>query len=215
MKKKVLIAYGILIIIGVKLFVTFVSNEKIISNYKSGIYDINAQKKMLLFNFVEPYIAHYNYGNILYKNSDFDGAIKEYNKALKLFPTEEKECDIRINLALAMLANIDEKSEADEKIEKLLEARKKLCEVGCANENDSYGHNETAEELKSEIDELIEKLKQTTDSEEKESDEKEDKQEEQIEQKIDKIQEQLEQIQRDAQQARDENLDYIRTTGYE
>lgn len=204
MKRKTLIFYIILILIIIKLPATFLMNEKFISNYNNGIYRESEVKKFLYFNFIESYIANYNYGNVLYKNNNFDKAITEYKKALKRFPPEEKECSIRINLALAMLAKIDENDSKDNKINALKDARKELCSDTCENEN--------VKQLKSEIDEILKKLNEDTQSEEKEPEENEEPEEEQHEKNKDKIQEELEKIQKDAQKARYEKLEYINSS---
>lgn len=210
MKKKVLIVYIILIFIVIKLTSTFFINESFISKYNKGNYDKNQVKKLFFLNIIQPYIAHYNYGNVLYKNSDFDGAIEEYNKSLKLFPSEEKECSIRINLALAMLAKLDEKESVEEKIEILNDAKAKLCEDDCKNEN--------VQQLKSDIDKMLEELNKSENSEEQENKDKktdEKENENQEKQEVDKIKQQLEQFQKEAGSVRQDDLDYIRSVSYE
>ena len=71
---------------------------------------------------------------------------------------------MRINLALAMIKNMGKDYDSEEKVESSLEtlkeARNILLENNCATENGD-GHNETAEELKEEIDEMIEELEKT------------------------------------------------------
>ena len=107
-------------------------------------------------------------GNIHYQNKEYDYAIEEYQTALDLNPSQERECSVRINLALAMIKTLCEDYANEEKLEasiaKLKEARGILLEDGCATD-DGDGHNETAEQLKREIDQLIdelEKKQQTT-----------------------------------------------------
>lgn len=101
MKKIIIVIYIILLLIALKLIVTFVTNEVFISKYNNGKYDETDVKSLFVLNFFEPYTAYYNNGNILYYNNDFDGAINSYTKALELSPPEDKERDIRINLELA------------------------------------------------------------------------------------------------------------------
>lgn len=212
MKKKVIIIYVILILIVIKLTTTFFINESFISKYNKGIYNENQIKKLFFLNIFQSYIAHYNYGNVLYQKEDYDGAIKEYQKALKANPPRDKECSIRINLALAMIAKIDENEKTEEKINELNEARKTLCEKGCANENDNLGHSDTAEKLKSDIDKIIEALQNSNTEEQEESSETEEEEQEEIKQNLDKIQEQLEKIQKEARESRQEDLEYIRSS---
>lgn len=204
MKRKTLIFYIILILIIIKLPATFLMNEKFISNYNNGIYRESEVKKFLYLNFIESYIAHYNYGNVLYKNNNFDKAITEYKKALKRFPPEEKECSIRINLALSMLARINENDNKDDKIKALQDARQELCNDTCENEK--------VKQLKLEIDEMIKSLNENNQNEEDEPEENEEQEDEQKEKNKNEIQEQLEKIQKDAKKARDEELDYINSS---
>lgn len=157
------------------------------------------------------YKVHYNYGNTLYKKEDFDSAINEYTKALKWNPIHNKQCSIRINLALSIIANIDEKSDIQVKISELQEARKVLCEKGCANANDNLGHNSTAEQLKSDIDKMLEELQKSNAQGDGDKDDIDDEKEENI-QNIDKVQEELEKIQKDARNSRQEGLEYIRSS---
>ena len=160
--KKFLISAGILFsILWVCLFMNHITNEKLISNYENGIYEKN---NFTFFGFFEPYIAHYNQGNIEYKNKNYEKAIEEYQKAIKCHMPKEKECLARINIALAMVIPIDEdevnSQNIDDTIKKLEEARDILTEKGCANENDSNGHNQDAQQLKEDIDDFIERLKE-------------------------------------------------------
>jgi len=100
-KKIIIIVYIILLLIAIKLIATFITDEIFISKYNDGIYDVNDVRSLFILNAFERYTAHYNYGNILYYNNDFDGAIDEYEKALTLSPPKDKEEDIRTNLEIA------------------------------------------------------------------------------------------------------------------
>ena len=101
LKKIFIIIYAIFILILLKLIISFLINESFISKYNSRIYNSEDVKGLFILNVFEPYTAHYNNGNILYYNNDFEGAIEEYEKALKMFPPKDKEIDIKINLELA------------------------------------------------------------------------------------------------------------------
>ena len=157
MKKRVIAVFIIFVVIWLKLICTYSINEIFIMQYNAKKYEENFVKKLFIGNFLEPYIAHYNYGNVLYKNNNYDKAIEEYNKALKLYPKHDRECKIRINLALAMLKKIDEKDESEDNKKTTLSilnsAKEVLFEHGCANRDDNNGHNEDAEKLKKEIEE--------------------------------------------------------------
>ena len=160
--KKLLITVGIVSgILWVCLFMNHIANETLISNYEDGMYEKN---DFTFFGFFEPYISHYNQGNIEFKNKNYEKAIEEYQKAIKCHMPEDKECLARINIALAMVIPIDEdeinSQNIDETIKKLEDAKDVLTEKGCAHENDSNGHNQDAQQLKEDIDDFIERLKE-------------------------------------------------------
>lgn len=157
------------------------------------------------------YIFYYNSGNRDFERMDYVGAIEEYENALASNPTHGKECSIRINLALAMIYNLGEDfaepENVENSIEVLLAAKDVLLEEECATlEGD--GHSETAEQLKREIDELIEQLQQEASSKPSEDEEEETESpqgtiDEETEQEI---MEQLQQTQSSATQERQENI---------
>lgn len=159
--------YLIMLIVCIKLAFSYIYNECLIDKYNDNDYSSDTDP-LLFCNWVQPYLAHYNMGNIHYQNKEYDYAIEEYQTALDLNPSQERECSVRINLALAMIKTLGEDYANEEKLEasiaKLKEARGILLEDGCATD-DGDGHNETAEQLKREIDQLIdelEKKQQTT-----------------------------------------------------
>ena len=126
--------------------------------------DASSIERALLFpNIPAGYVPWYNLGNIAYKKGDYDEAITDYYAALNHAIPEKKECPIRINLALAMLGQIDWQRFGQEEtlasdIETLLTAREVLLEKGCAHDEDNLGHNLEAQTLKNEIDELLKSL---------------------------------------------------------
>lgn len=130
---------------------------------------------LMVFNWNEPYIAYYNKGNICYQKENYLDAIEAYNMALKKNPPEEKECAIRINIALTMLATIKDSYQnptyVDECLTVLYEAREVLLENGCATA-EGEGHSKKAEQLREEIEAMINELeqKQSESEDQKESD---------------------------------------------
>jgi len=113
------------------------------------------------------YIFIYNKGNKLYERFDYEGAIEQYQDALDAHPPHfifKKECSVRVNLALAMIYNMGPDYAAPENVENsintLMEARDILLEDDCAT-NEGDGHSEPAQQLKEEIDDLIEQLQQS------------------------------------------------------
>lgn len=165
MKKRIIIClYIIALLVFLKLLVSYLYNEHLNKNYYQG--DYNSFYDMLTYlNFPESYIAYYNNGNVYYRREEYGKAADLYRKALDSNPRHYEgkmdECDVRINLALAMVRglgddyNIPEKKE--ESLSVLYEARDVLLEDGCATENDD-GHSQKAERLKKEIEKMIEEL---------------------------------------------------------
>lgn len=159
--KKILMVVGILLLLFfICLLAGYAANESMIDKYNRGIYEKN---DLAVLGFTEPYIAPYNQGNNYFREGDYESAIEEDKKALDKNPPHDKECLIRINLALAMVTPIkpDEITEnnLEETINILEEAKNVLIQHGCANKDDHNGHNEDAQRLKDEIDAFEEMLK--------------------------------------------------------
>jgi tetratricopeptide (TPR) repeat protein len=140
-------------------------------------------KPLTLFNWTEGYVAYYNQGNIYYQQGEYLNAIDAYDKALEENPPEGKECAIRINKVLAMLATVGElyndPAFTDTVLPILYEARNVLLEEDCATEAGD-GHSAEAEQLKKEIEEMIKEVeKQQSESDfSKEPDDKKSEQDE-------------------------------------
>ena len=156
-----------------------------------------------LMIYFQLYIYHYNKGNDAYENGDYESAIEAYEDALACHVPDKKECDIRVNLALAMIAPIDlenlSESEVDDTIALLKEARDVLTEDGCAHMDDEDGHDADAQTLKDEIDEYIEQLEnpQSTelsqDPNQNQDPDKPDEKEDEKEENMDELQEIMQQ----------------------
>lgn len=209
MKRILRIICILLSIFFICLLVNYFSNESMIEDYNNGVYGEN---KLAVLGFTEPYIAHYNQGNVYYKAKEYDKAVKEYEKALESNPPHDRECLIRINLALAMIAPIDiEKvtpKEVEDTIEILEGAKSVLYEQECATE-EGDGHNREAQTLADEIDELEKLLKEDSDPDDGGEDDPEEKETETETQDLKEEknkQQQLEEIQRQAAQERESEL---------
>lgn len=160
----------IAIVLGVVLFLFFglltfnyCYNEFIISKYDEHDYSYN-DDAIVHTSIFEAYKAYYNNGNIHYQKGEYEEAIEDYKQALECNPPHDGvECDIRVNLALAIIGTLPEDYSAPANIEQsittLEEARDYLLEEDCAM-NEEDGHDEDAQKLKEEIDKLIEQLKQ-------------------------------------------------------
>lgn len=163
LKKRVIVCMVITwVILFDSLFCRFVYNKALIYAYERCNYSINADG-LLDGNWLQPYIAYYNKGNLAYQQGAYDEAIESYTKALEKRMPEEKECAVRINLALALLGAMGEDYNMSENaaysMQILYLARDVLLEKGCADELGT-GHSDTAEILKTEIEEMIKSVEE-------------------------------------------------------
>ena len=205
MKRKILIAiYIFLILIMLKLIYNTVANSILISKYNNGEYSEKQAKALTFLNFPQSYVANYNYGNILYQNEKYESAIAEYKKALDDNPPKDKECNIRINYALAICKNIqvdeNDQNSIQNAINEYETAINILTQNGCANKNDNNGHSQKAEKLKQDIQNEINRLKkmqqdQANNTNNNENDENKNKPQN-IEEQIQKLKEEAIQEQR-------------------
>ena len=157
-----LVGIGILIV-AIILGSRLITNHSFVNAYNRGEYETKAEEQLLKMNFPESYLPFYNLGNAAYKMGDYNSAIGYYNQALQNYPPKNKECLIRINLALSLcntidFYNLDSQEKIDTALFVLYKARDVLLEKGCAT-NEGDGHNADAQKLKEDIDAMIEKLK--------------------------------------------------------
>ena len=142
------------------LLVNYLNNEQLIRKYYDEIYEDN---KLSVLGFLEPYVAPFNKGNNYFQQEYYEAASEEYEKALELNPPEDKDCRIRINMALAMVTPIDPEevtlANLEDYIDILDEAREVLYENGCATE-EGDGHDKEAQELADDIDDFEEELRE-------------------------------------------------------
>ena len=154
----------VICVAGASIVARVLVNRTFVKNYNSGTYDGELEEKLLFLNFPQSYIPYYNLGNTSYKNLCYTEAVGYYNEALKMHPPAVKECSIRINLALALCNTIDftditSQDKIDMALFVLYQARDVLLENGWAvNEGDNY-RDKDAQQLKEDIDKMIEKLK--------------------------------------------------------
>ncbi len=173
MKKAIFITlYSMLVLGCLVLIFNYGYNMLVNYCYSQGNYSLDT-KPLQMFNITEQYIAYYNQGNIYYQEEKYIEAIDSYDKALAKKPPKGKECAIRVNKALAMLATIgdlyQDPAYVDIVLPILYEAKNVLLEDGCATEQ-SDGHSKEAEQLKKEIEAMIKELeKQQEGNEQKES----------------------------------------------
>lgn len=199
MKRKILtVIYVILIVIMLKLIYNTIANNILISKYNNGEYSEDNAKALTHFNFIESYIANYNYGNILYQKGEYDEAVKKYKQALEGIIPEKQECKIRINCALAICKTVsldeNDQNSIKEAIETYENAIEILTQEGCASKNNNMGHSQKAEQLRKDIQNEINRLKKLKQNDSDEDDEEQEdsnnnEKNETIEEKIQNIKE--------------------------
>ena len=158
----ILIAWGIVYKV--------IKNHSFVVAYAKDEYLVENEEKLLFLNAPESYLPYYNLGNVSYNQKDYNSAIGYYAKALTLYPLGQKECDIRINLALSMCNTIDfQNLSSQEKVDTALiilyKARDILLENGWAAENPEEAKDADAQQLKEDIDRIIEQLENPDNSE--------------------------------------------------
>ena len=160
MVKKIAIAVWILTatFLGI-LVLNYFGNRRMIENYDQGVYQ---QNELGFLGFTQPYINHFNKGNIFYRLGDYQKAKEEYQLALNLRPQDPYDCKIRVNYALAYVTPIDVKSINEDNYKDVIEicetAKSILAEKDCATANND-GHYYAAQKLYNEINDFIESLK--------------------------------------------------------
>ena len=162
MKKILKLLVIILGIILIKFIFTFFLNEIIIWNYNNDRYNDILIKLLYPLNYNQTYIVYYNNGNILYRKEKYTEAIERYNKAIDKKPPQNRICDVRINLALAMIKEIDNSFDYKTAYNQLESAKDNLYNNNCANPIDNSGYSEEAEKLEEEIKELQKNLNKTS-----------------------------------------------------
>ncbi|SEQ70798.1 hypothetical protein SAMN02910369_02286 [Lachnospiraceae bacterium NE2001] len=157
------IVSGILLVIALFFGIRYIINGCFLISYNHGHYSYSPELFLQKLNVPEGYLPFYNAGNAFYMLEDYDNAIDNYKSALECHPSDKKEADIRVNLALAMLHKIDfdnintEKQKANA-IRTLQSARNVLCEKGHADPYGTNGRDPEAEQLKQDIDKMLEEL---------------------------------------------------------
>lgn len=171
------------------LIVRWCVNAYYVAEAKRGDYHPEVEQRLTELNFPDGYIVWYNLGNYYFDRGDYEEAVDAYYRAIDSGIPYEKECEVKINLALAMIGQLSDEewdafldaetsAEMDAQarnVEKtLITARSILIEDGCAHEDDEDGHNEQAQTLKDEIDELLNKDEEDEEDEDEDDQEQED-----------------------------------------
>lgn len=174
-----------------------------------------------IYNRFFAYAVHYNLGNMYYRNYSFVSAREQYEKALDENIPEGKECRIRINLALIMAESLGgdyaQPDQVNDSIAVLEGARDQLLADNCATE-EGTGHSEVAEQLKEEIEKILEELYKQQEGGEGEDPKDGSSQEEETEEmeaKEQSIREELAQMQEKAYQDRESDKQFMKEYDYE
>lgn len=192
MKKKLkLIFIIVLTTILVKFILTFTINEIIILNYNNNVYNTSLIKVLYPFNFSQPYIVFYNNGNLLYKKEKYTKAIEKYKKAIEKKPPQDRICDVRINLSLAMIKEIDDSFDYNAAYNQLENAKTNLYNNNCANKKDNSGYSQDAENLEEKIKKLQDELKNSSDTNDKEKENNQEQNQNQEQEDYSDIEEEL------------------------
>ena len=168
------VIFFLIAIDGIFMFARSVVNTAFLRNYEKGSYSEMPERFFLHLKFGENYVVPYNLGNVAYQYEDYDKAVTYYRQALASGPPEqEAECKVRVNLALSMCHTVDfdKLDTSDEKavskaVSTLQKARLVLTDHGCASEpvGSDDGHFRDADQLKHDIDDMLNKLQNPPES---------------------------------------------------
>ena len=168
------VIFFLIAIDGIFMLARSVVNTAFLRNYEKGSYSEMPERFFLHLKFGENYVVPYNLGNVAYQYEDYDKAVTYYRQALSSGPPEqEAECKDRVNLALSMCHTIDfdKLDTSDEKavskaVSTLQKARLVLTDHGCASEpvGSDDGHFRDADQLKHDIDDMLNKLQNPPES---------------------------------------------------
>ena len=141
MAKKIAIAIWLVtaLLLGI-LVLNYYGNRNLIERYGSGVYQ---QNELGFLGFTQPYINHFNRGNVFFQLGDYQKAKQEYQSALNLKPGDPYDCKVRVNYALSYVKPIDVKKITKDNYKDTIEicetAKSILSEKDCATENND-GH---------------------------------------------------------------------------
>ena len=166
----ILLAWAAALFIAVFFAGIWALNSYYVSEAKKGVYHPEMERYISLLHLPDEYIILYNIGNYYFDKENYKRAETYYRLAIDSGIPYGKECDVKVNLALAMLSQLsDEEWDAfyscagpetmnaeARTVEKTLKnARDVLLEDGCAGDEED-GHDKDAQKLKEEIDEILE-----------------------------------------------------------
>ncbi|MBQ6489053.1 MAG: tetratricopeptide repeat protein [Solobacterium sp.] len=220
--KKRIIAAVLLVICSAFILIRYSINAVFVNGYHEGRYLDSTESRLLNVNFPQGWLPYYNLGNSAYQQGNYDRAVLLYEEALEQDPRHPAACSIRVNLALAMLQKIDfEHDDSESIVNQLLAARAVLTEDGCAGETEQDGHSPEAEELKKNIDDMLQQMggqgesgedEESGESDEEEQEEGQDEQQDTSEREQ-QIQQQLEEMMQDNMEERQDVQEWYSQEG--
>lgn len=160
----VLVSLAILLfLLLAKAIFGYLVNKSFVDNFKEGTYNKAFEDILVSTTLFERYVPIYNRGNQYYQEGDYEMAATYYQAALDTKPPEGKECDIRVNYALALIHMLDPETYANEENAEytwqiIWTAEYVLTEQECAKYRPDEGHDETAQKLLDELQKLKENL---------------------------------------------------------
>ena len=154
--------------------IRYARNEQFIQEYESGSYDTAGEESLMKRGTFDSYVPYYNVANARYQEGRFEEAAGLYRQALEKGCPADRECAVRINLAMSLCQQIDfdaldTAQQIREAISQLEAARSVLIEGGFAAEEDDSGTSQEAEELKRDIENKIRELEELLDEKEDET----------------------------------------------
>lgn len=209
-KRKQLLKYSaplivIICVLSLKLASPWFLYSQFHKSYASGNYAQAAGKISVLtiFNFMEPYKVYFNRGTSQYMAQNFESARKDLTIALERAP-KEKECIVRVNLVLTLVAiadqhitnkNLDEAIVVYDDAKAIIDARD--CGLQLNNQTQSNQNNDAEKKLQEQRKEINEKQsnakKQQNNDDpdsQKEQEQQADNGEQPSQEKLDKLEEQ-------------------------
>lgn len=162
-------------LVALKLISPMVFTQLLKSAYTAHNYDsaVLWGKANIFLNILEPYIAHFNYGDALFIKGEYENAEDQFRQSLAKNPPQDKICDIRVNLARAIEGQADVKIKAkryDDAIVLYDKAKTVLYGDGCAMPTNDSGKSEEAEDAKKRLSEKKDEANRARDNAQQPSD---------------------------------------------
>lgn len=171
---------AVILIAGFLLIARWALGSVFVSDYERGFYRADIPATLTTINFPQPEVGDYDLGAIRFQEGKYSEAEKAFERTVSQELSAPMDCDARVNLALSKCWQMDlaaarsGDAQAKESAVALLhEARDVLTENGCAAD-DGSSHDAEAQQLKEDIDKLLQELEEKEDSSEKSEEDKQE-----------------------------------------